>query len=92
MDVSPCTDELVGALCREPAAAVCGLPSGAATLFLSAWAQLHGGVVLEVFGHLPGLGARASDDLFRASMTLLAGAVDAHRPRGPAGGCEDHAP
>lgn len=53
-----------------------GLPPPAAALFISAWGQLHGLVVLEVFGHTAFVGP-AQADIFRAAMTNLL--ADVHR-------------
>jgi AcrR family transcriptional regulator len=54
------------------------LPPGALALFMSAWAQLHGLVMLEVLNHLPWLGPTVPD-LFRVALLDQAERFAAHR-------------
>jgi AcrR family transcriptional regulator len=68
------TDRLTGA----SAAIDIDLPPGAFALFVSAWAQLHGLVMLEVLEHLPWLAPRAPD-LYRVALGDLAGQLAARR-------------
>ncbi len=48
-----------------------GLPPGAAALFTSGWATLHGLVVLELLGHLVWVG-EAGEDVCRVALLRYA--------------------
>jgi AcrR family transcriptional regulator len=54
------------------------LPPGALALFLTAWAQLHGLVMLEVLTHLPWLGSTVVD-LYRVALLDQTDRIQSHR-------------
>ncbi|HYO36981.1 MAG TPA: TetR/AcrR family transcriptional regulator [Geodermatophilus sp.] len=60
------------------ATALGGLPPGAAALFTTGWATLHGVVVLELLGHLVWVG-EAGEDMCRAALLRYADELAAAR-------------
>ncbi len=55
-----------------------GLPPGAAAVFTTGWATLHGVVVLELLGHLPWVG-EAGEDMCRVVLLQYADRLAAAR-------------
>jgi AcrR family transcriptional regulator len=58
------------------------LPPGALAMFISAWGQLHGLVMLEVLNHLPWLGPTVPD-LFEVALLDQADRFEAARATAP---------
>ncbi|MFE3249157.1 TetR/AcrR family transcriptional regulator [Streptomyces sp. NPDC059209] len=56
------------------------MPAPAVALFLSAWGQMHGLVVLEVFGHTDYLGDHQAE-IFRVTMRNMAADIDRRIPQ-----------
>ncbi|WP_033337836.1 TetR/AcrR family transcriptional regulator [Catenuloplanes japonicus] len=75
-DVPPLSPELRTHLAGFPPHALNGLPPEGIALFVTAWGQVHGLVVLETFGHTDFLGPQR-DELFRGSIRHLL--ADTHR-------------
>ncbi len=71
-DVPDLRAQLVGT------AALGGLPPGAAAVFTSGWATLHGLVVLELLGHLVWVG-EAGEDMCRVALLRYADELAAAR-------------
>ncbi|MBZ6231639.1 TetR/AcrR family transcriptional regulator [Streptomyces olivaceus] len=80
-DVPPLSPPFRERLARLAVNAEDGLPPAGLSLFLGAWGQLHGLVVLEVFGHTAFLEDHGSE-IFRSSVRMMV--EDIHR-RIPAG-------
>lgn len=71
-DAPALSEELRARFAELPPEARGSLPPPAAALFLGAWAQLHGLVVLEAFGHLDFLGPPRIEVFRGAVRSLLA--------------------
>ncbi|MEU8728412.1 TetR/AcrR family transcriptional regulator [Streptomyces tendae] len=75
-DVPPLSPPYREHLAQLPLHAQGDLPPAAVALFLSAWAHVHGLVVLEVFGHTSFLGDHRAE-VFRSSVRMML--EDIHR-------------
>ncbi|ATE54989.1 TetR/AcrR family transcriptional regulator [Actinosynnema pretiosum] len=71
-DAPALSEELHARFAELPPEARGELPPPAAVLFLGAWAQLHGLVVLEAFGHFDFLGPLRAEAFEGAVRSLLA--------------------
>ena len=63
-----------------PPGGLSDMPAPAVALFLSAWGQMHGLVVLEVFGHTDYLGDHQAE-IFRVTMRNMAADIDRRIPQ-----------
>ncbi|MGH4017157.1 MAG: TetR-like C-terminal domain-containing protein [Pseudonocardiaceae bacterium] len=76
--VDPALRAELGAAHQKFAPAGSGLPPAALHRFIRWWAQLHGLITLEVFGHLHWL-AEDAGKIYRATLLQLADEIEASR-------------